>query len=276
MVLTRGGYLIDNNKLASDNLSNNDIASGNLSQNTLISFGNVFNGLEKIVALFIPSTRNAIVERYRAETAFIIGQKAEALKSKYDIETKPIPPKAAIPLFDKLSLEHEEEMFDLWAKLLLDTSSAYTPIHIQYAEILSRIGGQEARLLQAVFDFQKGEKYLINDIRDELKDHNNKCLIADTADEISGNLKIGDTIEDDGRYYIDSSSSPEVHIDISYHDDVIIYNRAYLFDDKICEEASLNLLKQLNLIEIFYDSGDMCVVFTEFGYDFLEMLKKYE
>jgi hypothetical protein len=269
--------LIGDNKVLNSNLSNNDIASGNLSQNTLISFGNVLNGLDKLVALFFPSVRNAMVERYRAETTLIIGNMAENLKNKYGIEVEPIPPKAAIPLFDKLSLEHEDIMFDLWAKLLVDTSATYTPIHIQYAEILSRIGGQEAKLLQAVFNFQKGKKHLINDITDELKEYNNKCLIADAADEISGNLEIGDIVEDEGIYSLHrSSSTPEVHINVSYPDNVIIYNRAYLFDYKICEETSLDLLKQLNLIGTFYDSGDLCVVLTELGYDLLEMLEKYE
>lgn len=269
--------MIDNNNVSNSMLSDNNIASDNFSNNTLVSFEKVFSGLENLVALFFPSVRNAQVERYRAETTLLIAQKAQELKNKYNIEVNPIPPKAAIPLFEKLSVEHEEIMFDLWAKLLLDTSSKYTPIKIQYAEILSKIGGQEARLLKAVFDFQKGKKYLVNDISDELENYNNKCLIADTADEISGNLEVGDVVEYDGQYeMIRSNSIPEIHINVPYPENVNIYNRLYIFDNNICDETSLDLLKQLNLIKVFHDSGDICIVLTELGYDMLETLSKYE
>ncbi len=268
--------MLDNNNVSNSMLSDNNVASNNFSNNTLISFEKVFSGLENLVALFFPSVRNAQVERYRAETTLLIAKKAQELKDKYNIEVKPIPPKAAIPLFEKLSIEHEEIMFDLWAKLLLDTSSKYTPIKIQYAEILSKIGGQEARLLKAVFDFQKGKKYLINSITDELKDYDNKCLISDAADEISGNLDVGETEECEGMYNFHHSSSPEIYINVPYPNEVVIYDRTYIFDGKICDETSLDLLKQLNLIGIFYDSGDTCIVLTELGYDMLETLNKYE
>lgn len=268
--------MLDNNNVSNSMLSNNNVASDNFSNNTLISFEKVFSGLENLVALFFPSVRNAQVERYRAETTLLIAQKAQELKNKYNIEVNPIPQKAAIPLFEKLSVEHEEDMYDLWAKLLVDTSSAYMPIHIQFAEILSKIGGQEAKLLQAVFNFQKANKYLSRDIEEELERYNEKCLIADAADEISGNLDVGETEECEGMYNFHHSSSPEIYINVPYPNEVVIYDRTYLFDGKICDETSLDLLKQLNLIRIFYDSGDTCIVLTELGYDMLETLSKYE
>lgn len=268
--------MIDNNNISNSMLSDNNIASDNFSRNTLINFDGVFNGLDKLIGLFFPSVRNAIVERYRAETTLIIAKMAQDIKNKLAIETQPIPPKAAIPIFDKLSLEHEKEMYNLWAKLLLDTSSAYKPIQIQYAEILSKIGGKEAKLLQAVFEFQKDNKYLAKDIAEEIKDYNDKCLIADAADEISGSIEVGDVVEYDGQYEMVRSSSPEIHINVQYPDNVVIYDRLYLFDYTICDETSLDLLKQLNLIEKFYDSGDICLALTELGYDLLKMFNKYK
>lgn len=265
-----------NTKNVNHILSDNSIASDNFSQNTLVSFEGLFNGLDKLIALFFPSVRNAVVERYRAETTLIIAQKAEKLKNIHNIKTNQIPPKAAIPLFEKLSLEHEENMYDLWAKLLLDTSASYKPKHIQYAEILSKIGGQEARLLKAVFDFQKPNKYLIKDIEDEFNDYANKCLIADTADEISSNLEIGDVFEDEGQYHmIRSNIVPEIHIDVPYPENITLYNRTYIYNPEMCDEEGLELLKQLNLVKIFYDSGDTCIVLTILGYDLLNTLNKY-
>lgn len=146
--------MIDNNAIASNNLSNNNVASGNFSQNTLISFDGLFKGLENTVGLFIPTLRNALVERYRAETFYRIGLKAEEIIGLLGIETKPIPPKAALPLFEKASLEHDENMYDLWAKLLVSAANDYNPIQIQYAELLSKIGSNEARLLLKMYNVQ--------------------------------------------------------------------------------------------------------------------------
>ena len=140
--------MLDNNKTASDNLSNNEIASGNFNQNTLASFEGVFNGLEKSVGLFFPSVRNAMVERYRAETFLKIGSKAQDIIEKLGLEVKPIPPKAALPLFEKMTLEHEPEMYQAWAKLLVASAENYNPIQMQYADILSQIGSKEAKLLK--------------------------------------------------------------------------------------------------------------------------------
>lgn len=75
---------------------------------------------------------------------------------------------------------------------------------------------------------------------------------------------------------IKSNSAPEIYINVPYPDDVVIYDRLYIYDYKICDETSLDLLKQLNLIQIFYDSGDICLALSELGYDLLEMLNKYE
>lgn len=146
--------MIDNNAIASNNLSNNDVVSGNFSQNTLVSFANVFNGLEKSVGLLIPSVRNVMVERYRAETTALILDKAIKIIKDNGLTINSIPPKVALPLFDKLSLEHEKEMYDIWAKLLVSASIKYDPIHILYSEILSKISNSEAKLLLEMYYFQ--------------------------------------------------------------------------------------------------------------------------
>lgn len=148
--------MIDKNKIASENLSNNsiDCASNNFSQNTLINFNTDFNGLEKTVGLLIPSVRNAIVDRYRAETTCIILEKAIDIIKNNGLEIKPIPAKIALPLFDKLSIEHEEDMYEIWAKLLVSSALNYDPISIYYAEILSKIGSNEAKLLLEMYKTQ--------------------------------------------------------------------------------------------------------------------------
>lgn len=146
--------MIDNNTVASNNLSNNQVASDNFSQNTLVSFNTDFNGLEKAVGLLIPSVRNAMVERYRAETTGIILEKAIKIIKDNGLEIKSIPPKIALPLFDKLSVEHEEDMYEVWAKLLVSSTLICDPISIYYADILSKIGSKEAQLLLEMYKVQ--------------------------------------------------------------------------------------------------------------------------
>lgn len=137
-----------------DTLSDNNIASGNFSKNTLANFNVDFKGLEKSVGLLIPSVRNAMVERYRAETTYLILEKAIKIIKDRGLEIKAIPPKIALPLFDKLSIEHEEDMYEIWAKLLVSSSLNYDPISIYYAEILSKIGSKEAKLLLEMYKVQ--------------------------------------------------------------------------------------------------------------------------
>lgn len=146
--------MIDNNTTASNNLSNNDVVSGNFSQNTLVSFAGVFNGLEKSIGLLIPSVRNVLVERYRAETTALILDKAIKIIEENGLTINSIPPKGALPLFDKLSLEHEKEMYDIWANLLVNASMNYDPIYILYSEILSKISNAEAKLLLEMYHYQ--------------------------------------------------------------------------------------------------------------------------
>lgn len=264
------------NNFASENLSNNEIASGNFSQNTLVRFDGILNGLEKAVALFIPSMRNAFVERYRAETFLKIGLKAQDITKELDIEINPVPPKASLPLFEKMSLEHEEYMHDIWAKLLVSTSERYNPIQIQYAEILSKIGSQEAKILKEIYNYQKGEKHLYSDIEDEMKDYNEKCIIADAANDIYENMEVGELFEDEGKYTLNkNSNTPEIYINVPYPENVSLYDRLYLFDFTICEETGLDLLEKLNLIKKYIDSGDICLVLTDYGYDFVNSLEKY-
>lgn len=156
--------------ILNENLSNNEIVSGNFSENKLVNFDVDFNGLEKSVGIFFPSVRNAMVERFRAETFYKIGFKAQDIINHLGIEAKPIPPKAALPLFEKMSLEHEEEMYDMWAKLLVASTNEYNPIQIQYADILSQIGNKEAKLLKDIYKLQIKEDYRGYDLETTYKE----------------------------------------------------------------------------------------------------------
>jgi len=258
-------------ELGSNNLLNNEVASGNFSQNTLVSFDGIFNGLEKVVAWIVPSARNALVERYRAETFLKIGLKAQEITQKLGIEIQPIPPKAALPLFDKLSLEHEEDMYDAWARLLVAASDEYNPVQIQYAEILSKIGHAEATILKTIYEYQdknNGVESLFDGKR-LIEKYNKEIQLEEIIDEINGNLDVEEIVG-----YGGINSTPEISIK---YNTIKTPNLNFLYEDStgIYDEINIQLLDNLALIERWQVDSKVYIVLTSFGYNFIETLEKY-
>jgi hypothetical protein len=122
-------------KIASDN----KFISDNTNKISLFNIENDFTGLAKAVMCFFPSIRYEMLLRYRAETIAKIGIEAYKIAQNENIQTNPIPPKIAIPLIEKMSLEHEPDMYERWARLLVATSVNPNPIYQQYADILSNL-----------------------------------------------------------------------------------------------------------------------------------------
>lgn len=134
-------------KIASDN----KLASDNTIKNALILFDNDFSGLKDVISCFIPSMRDEIVLRYRAETIAKIGIEAYRIAKNENIQIHPIPPKIALPLIEKMSLEHEPDIYEKWAKLLIAAGVNPNPIHQQYADLLSNLNKESANFLKEIY-----------------------------------------------------------------------------------------------------------------------------
>ena len=130
------------------------IASDNTIKNSLLNFETHINGLEKAVALFFPSIRHEMILRYRAETIAKIGVEAYKMAVSEGIQINPIPPKIALPLIEKMSLEHEPDMYGKWAKLLIATGVKSNPIQQQYADILANLNNENANFLKDIYTKQ--------------------------------------------------------------------------------------------------------------------------
>jgi len=130
------------------------IASDNTIRNSLFSFENDFGNLKDVVALFFPSIRHEMILRYRAETIAKIGIEAYRIAQDENIQINPIPPKIALPLIEKMSLEHEPDMYEKWAKLLIAAGVNPNPIQQQYAEILSNLNSKSAYFLKEIYTQQ--------------------------------------------------------------------------------------------------------------------------
>ena len=67
--------------------------------------------------------------------------------------TKAIPLKLAVPLLEGASLEEDDELQDLWARLLVNSANAESGIDLKrvYIDILERLTPIEAQILSAVY-----------------------------------------------------------------------------------------------------------------------------
>ena len=67
---------------------------------------------------------------------------------------KPIPLKNAVPLLYHATLEEDDSLQDMWARLLVNGTNESTGINIErsFIEILAQISFLDARILQAIYD----------------------------------------------------------------------------------------------------------------------------
>ena len=72
--------------------------------------------------------------------------------------TKPIPLKLAIPLFQAASLEDDDYMQDMWAKLLVNASISERRVELRRAhiDILERLSPFEALIFKKIYEFPVG------------------------------------------------------------------------------------------------------------------------
>ena len=67
---------------------------------------------------------------------------------------KPLPLKNAVPLLFNATLEEDDSLQDMWARLLINGTNKFTGITIErsFIEILAQISYLEARILQAIYE----------------------------------------------------------------------------------------------------------------------------
>ena len=111
--------------------------------------------LEQGVGLFEDKLRYL-----RWERQVRLMDRAEQLMSSIgqSVPTKPIPLKLAIPLFQAASLEDDDYIQDMWAKLLVNASISERKIELRRAhiDILERLSPFEALILKKIYDFPVG------------------------------------------------------------------------------------------------------------------------
>lgn len=212
--------------------------------------------------------------KFRAATLGTVCEFANKYASQLGVDIKPTPPKFLLPFIEKASLEDDDELKKKWAKLLVAAGNEYNPIHIQYSEILSQIGSDEAKLLKKIYDHQNkhgNKRDTLFDIKMIIDNYNSECTVANAADYISGRIKVGDFIDmGEGEYKI--TSQPEIHIDYGLPDEPN-YNSLFPLYECVIPPQVIILLKRLELIEVIAGSESGYSALTVFGYDFVKTLE---
>lgn len=84
----------------------------------------------------------------------LIKRSEEYLKKLgYSAPNKTIPLKNAVPLLEYATLEEDDNLQDMWARLLVNTTNDSTGITLErsYIEILAQISSLEAQILEAIY-----------------------------------------------------------------------------------------------------------------------------
>jgi len=120
----------------------------------------------------------------RWERQMRLMERAKEYMASIGIEapTKPIPLKLAIPLLEAASLEDDDYLQDLWAKLLVNSSIEDSSINLNrsYIDILESLSHLEATIVSKIYAFSEEElrskSILTGNLPNsvEIEDENNK------------------------------------------------------------------------------------------------------
>ena len=71
-----------------------------------------------------------------------------------DVPTRTVPMKVAVPLLQAASMEEDDELQDIWARLLVNAANAESGVDVTraFVSILEDFGPLEAQVLQAIYD----------------------------------------------------------------------------------------------------------------------------
>ena len=285
--------------------SENKIASDNAIKVSLFNIENDFSGFANVVSCFFPSMRHEMVLRYRAETIAKIGIEAYKLAQNKNIKIDPIPPKIALPLIEKMSLEHEPDMYKRWAKLLIATSVNPNPIHQQYADILSNLDSYCAIFLKNIYVKQRK----VQNTEERYDDYIEKSMFNSFYENI--NKRFSSRFSALGEKEISTSDKLNIYYNPTFTFPLIIYGteKSVLYHWVLVTEENkdkqinpkdhqspclslpekdkkmLHLLVKLGLIKFRFLEYDHSkdsekhyierygVLLTEFGYSFIDCLE---
>jgi len=97
-------------------------------------------------------------QRRRVERANRLVREAAAHLEARGIEPRPVPARVLMPLLEKGSLEEDDGLGAKWAALLATAAGTDGSVPPGFVGILSNLSPTEARLLDAAYEYDKGNK----------------------------------------------------------------------------------------------------------------------
>lgn len=115
-------------------------------------------------------------------------RRAEEFRKQHGLPLpdRPIPLKHAVPLFFHATLEEDDNLQDMWARLLINGTNESTRINLErsFIEILAQISFLEARILQAIYELPFEKTHHVGIVTEHLPE---KATIAEDKPAIKYN-----------------------------------------------------------------------------------------
>ena len=107
--------------------------------------------LEQAVGIFEDKLK---YHRWERQVRFMDRVNEVLADRKHPFSSRSVPLNVAIPIFEAASLEEDDDLQDLWARLLVNAADSGSGCEVKrgFVSILQDFGHMEARLLQAIHD----------------------------------------------------------------------------------------------------------------------------
>ncbi|HQT53442.1 MAG TPA: Abi-alpha family protein [Phenylobacterium sp.] len=113
--------------------------------------------VDALVDTFSPATETLglfgdVIRLARVEVAAQITQRAKRFADEAGLKLQAPPLKFLVPFFERASTEDasEDNLMDMWAKLLVAAGSEYDARQMRFASILAELSGEQARILDGI------------------------------------------------------------------------------------------------------------------------------
>ena len=107
--------------------------------------------LEQAVGIFEDKLK---YHRWERQIRFMDRVNEVLADRRHPFSSRSVPLNVAIPIFEAASLEEDDDLQDLWARLLVNAADSGSGCEVKrgFVSILQDFGHMEARLLQAIHD----------------------------------------------------------------------------------------------------------------------------
>jgi abortive infection alpha-like protein len=103
--------------------------------------------------------KRELLRLQQEETLAEIAVRASSRLKALPANGEPVPMKFIVPFLEKASLENaDSDLIDLWANLLVSAAEHYNPHYVHFANIISQMSAQQARVFTGIVGTDDSDK----------------------------------------------------------------------------------------------------------------------